>query len=206
MSFINPEVDLERLPRFDEVQLRRLDARYPRVVLGVTVAFELAALLVAFVVAFGNPEGRLVFASGAGLTLAIGAVFIAAGLAWFAHKSASVIRYAVREHDVILRSGVFWKQETIQPIRRIQHVEQLQGPVARRFGLYKIKLYSAGTAQSAFEIPGLDAPTAARVRQSILSLRESTVSEPPSQRSDGRRAGDARPALDTAGSPRADDA
>ncbi len=102
-------------------------------------------------------------------------------LAWYAYKSASVIRFAVREHDVILHKGVFFKRETIQPVRRIQHVEQMQGPVARRFGLAKIRLFSAGTAHFAFEIPGLDAPTAARLRQSILSLRAS-------QRADARRA------------------
>ncbi len=175
MTFTNTAVDLETLPRFDDAELRRPDARYPVVVLGIVLAAELAALAAALVLVTLEPEARAGLSTPPGVLALLGALLLAAGIAWFAHKAASVIRYAVREHDVILCSGVFWRRETIQPIRRIQHVEQLQGPVARRFGLSKVRLFSAGTAHFAFEIPGLDAEKAAQLRQAILTLRESKL-------------------------------
>jgi hypothetical protein len=98
-------------------------------------------------------------------------------LGWFSHKSASVIRYAIREHDVIVHAGVFWKKETVQPIRRIQHVEQHQGPIDKRYGLYELKLFSAGTGQFTFRIPGLDATAAARIKQFILEVQQDDWSD-----------------------------
>lgn len=175
--FTNIEVDLEALPRFDDVEFRRPDARYPLVVLGIVLAFELVGALAVAVLVGVEPEARTALSSLPGLLIPAGAVALMAALAWYAHKAASVIRYCVREHDVVLHSGVFWRRETIQPIRRIQHVEQLQGPVARKFGLSKIRLFSAGTAHFAFEIPGLDADKAARLRQAILTLRESKLAD-----------------------------
>lgn len=176
MSFVNNEVDLEALPRFEDVELRRVDPRHPLIVLGIALAYEFAAMLAVALVLLSNPAPRGAWLSPPVLLIVLGVLSLAAAIAWYAYKSASVIRYAVRDHDVIVQSGVFWKRETIQPIRRIQHVEQLQGPVARRFGLSRIKLFSAGTGHSAFEIPGLQAQTAAQVRQSLLNLRESKLS------------------------------
>lgn len=201
MTFTNIEVDLAALPRFDDVDFRRPDARYPVLVLAIALAFELAALLAAVVLIGVEPEARAAWSGMPGMLIALGALALMVAIAWYAHKAASVIRYAVREHDVILRSGVFWRRETIQPIRRIQHVEQLQGPVARRFGLSKIRLFSAGTAHFAFEIPGLDADEAARLRQAILMLRESKLADA------DRRHGDARGVdadVDEAGATRTD--
>lgn len=175
MSFTNVQVDLDALPRYDTVEFRRVDPRYAPIVLGLAVSFETVMLLVVAGILLTIPEPRALLTSARGALVVAGALSLAALVAWFAHKSASVIRYAVREHDVIVRKGVFFKRETIQPIRRIQHVEQLQGPVARRFGLYSIRLFSAGTAHFAFEIPGLGAETAARLRQAILKLRESKL-------------------------------
>jgi len=167
MSFTNLQVDLDTLPRFDAVRFQTLHACYPRIVLGLAVAFEIPALLgAAFVLLAASPPAAIRSSIGAALLLA--AVFVA----WLAHKSASVMRYAVRRHDVVLRTGVFWRKETVQPIKRIQHVEQVQGPVDKKFGLSKIKLFSAGTGHVTFEIPGLDAEMAAAIKRYILSYHE----------------------------------
>ena len=178
MGFSNVQIDLDSLPRFDRVAFQRVDPRHKRVVLALTLALELAVLLVLFSVISSSPDGRAVFTSPSGVLIMLGLLLVAAALAAFAYASASVIRYAVREHDVIVHKGVFFQRETLQPIRRIQHVEQLQGPIARRFGLYSIRLFSAGTARFTFEIPGLSADTAARLRQAILKLREEKLAEP----------------------------
>lgn len=177
MSFANLQVPLESLPRFAVVELCGLHPRYARVVLGVALAFEALAFVVVTVLLFA------VLVPNAGLPIAIASLIhglVAAlliFLGWFSHKSASVIRYAIREHDVIVHSGVFWKKETVQPIRRIQHVEQHQGPIDKRYGLYELKLFSAGTGQFTFRIPGLDATAAARIKQFILEVQQDDWSD-----------------------------
>jgi hypothetical protein len=177
MSFANLQVQLGSLPRFAAVEFHELHPRYARVVLGVALAFETLALMAVTVLLFA------VLVPNAGLPVAIAslayglviALFLFLG--WFSHKSASVIRYAIREHDVIVHSGVFWKKETVQPIRRIQHVEQHQGPIDKRYGLYELKLFSAGTGQFTFRIPGLDATAAARIKQFILEVQQDDWSD-----------------------------
>jgi hypothetical protein len=177
MSFTNLQVPLESLPRFAAVEFHKLHPRYARVVLGVALAFEAMAFVVVTVLLFA------VLVPKAGLPIAIASLIdglVAAllfFLGWFSHKSASVIRYAIREHDVIVHSGVFWKKETVQPIRRIQHVEQHQGPIDKRYGLYELKLFSAGTGQFTFRIPGLDATAAARIKQFILEVQQDDWSD-----------------------------
>jgi hypothetical protein len=168
MSFTNAAVDLESLPRFDEVALHRLDPRYPRLVLAVALIVELPALIGATLIVFLVPPIPLP------LRIAIeGAVLgVLAFVPWLAFRWVSAIRYAVREHDVIRRSGLFWQTEIVQPIKRIQHVEQTQGPLDKWFGLSTIKLYSAGTGNVTLRIPGLEAATAAAIGRLILSFHE----------------------------------
>jgi hypothetical protein len=189
MSFANLQVSVESLPKFSAVELRRLDPRYARVALGVAFCFEVPVLVVVAVLLFGVIVPRADLPVFAGL-LIFGAVIAGlALLAWFVHEAASVMRYAVRERDVIVRSGVFWKQETVQPIRRIQHVEQHQGPVDKRFGLYELKLFSAGTGHFTFRIPGLDAAAASRIKQFILDFQEADWDDDP----EGEHAGGGHP-------------
>lgn len=180
MTFTNVEIDLDTLPRSADVEYHDLDPRYARVVLGVVLAFEAPVFAFAVILFVGAASRGGAAATAAGLLLAAVALILGF-LAWFSYKSARVIRYALREHDVIVQSGVFWKKETVQPIRRIQHIEQHQGPIDKRFGLYELKLFSAGTAYLTFRIPGLDAETASRIRQFILKVQEDgwAAEEPP---------------------------
>lgn len=173
MSFTNNPVDPETLPRFEAVELVRLSPRYaPLVLVTSIVAWSVLALgiIIAGVVLDGL--GEVIFSSGALRFFSVGAAVIAF-LIWFMWKTASVIRYAVRDEDVIVRTGIFWRKETIQPIARIQHVEQTQGPLEKRFGLYTLKLFSAGTGHVTFQIPGLAARTAARIKRFLLDKSRS---------------------------------
>jgi membrane protein YdbS with pleckstrin-like domain len=168
MSFTNPDVDLAVLPRFDEARLHALDPRYARLVLGLAALVEVPAVVVVAVVV--SLLDRIPVPGRVAIVLGVFALL--AAVAWFAHEAASVIRYAARRHDVIVRSGVFWTKEAVQPIKRIQHVEQVQGPLDKRFGLSTLKLFSAGTGYATFQIPGLDVETAAALSRFILSFHE----------------------------------
>lgn len=168
MTFSNLQVALTDLPTFETVEFGMLDPSYARLV-----------LLIALVV-----EGLLI---GVGVTLwllleipselreqstNIGAVALSAMalLDLFCFKSARAIKYSIRDHDLVMKSGLFWQKEVIQPIRRIQHVELTRGPLEKRLGLAKIHLYSAGTSGATFTIPGLRLLTAARIRRYVLRV------------------------------------
>ncbi len=167
MSFVNAAVDLDSLPRAEETPFHAVASRYPRMVLGLALIVEVPVFVAAAVFALIAP-----IPLPARVALVLAALAMLSGIAWYKHRAASVIRYAVRQHDVIVRTGVFWRKETVQPIGRIQHVEQAQGPLDKRFGLTTLRLYSAGTGHMTFRIPGLESDAAARMSAFILDFAD----------------------------------
>lgn len=85
--------------------------------------------------------------------------------------------YALRDHDLSFRSGLWFVTVVTQPIVRIQHVELNQGPVERRYDLTNLLAFSAGGQQHTFSIPGLKRSEAERLRQFILQHRDSRNDE-----------------------------
>lgn len=174
MSFSNTQLDIDDLPRFEAVRLARLSPKYAPVVLGVAAVFWIVVVSGVLIAgALIDPVGQAIFSLEALPSFGIAAVVLCLML-WYRWKAASVIRYAVRDQDVIVHTGVFWRRETIQPVVRIQHVEQTQGPVDKRFGLYTLKLFSAGTGHVTFQIPGLTARTAAKLKRFLLEKTRAT--------------------------------
>lgn len=82
-------------------------------------------------------------------------------------------RYALREHDVLLVHGVFWRTRRSIPRSRIQHVDVQSGPIDRAYGLADLTLYTAGADDEENQIPGLRVEDAEALRDALL--RENPV-------------------------------
>ncbi|MDH4072372.1 MAG: PH domain-containing protein [Gammaproteobacteria bacterium] len=85
--------------------------------------------------------------------------------------------YAVRERDILYRSGVFWHTVTAVPYNRIQHVEKSTTPLDRRFQLANLKLFTAGGAGGDLTIRGLPVRTAEKLRAYILDRTGTAVEQ-----------------------------
>lgn len=162
MSFSNLEMEISDLPTFDGLAFNELAGIYARIRMRIAFVAGVLLLLGSMV-----PTWRYVW-----LVIPIGLVLVALMTlhSWFA---ASAKRYAIREHDLVFESGLFWKSQTIQPLRRVQHVEIARGPIDKRAGLAKVKLFSAGSNAATFAIPGLPLADAERIREFSLSHKES---------------------------------
>ena len=93
-------------------------------------------------------------------------------LLWFcmvAGLDARRRRWAVREHDLIYRSGLIWQRTVIVPFSRIQHVETASGPVERAMGLMRVKCFTAGGLTADVVVEGLERELARQVRQHLLA-------------------------------------
>lgn len=163
--FENPEIALENLPRADHVEWQALDRRFVRRQ-QVRGLMNVAVLAVAAVV-FQFLRQRLgsdLPAWGAWLIVAV----VAAGfLAW---PVVSVPRkgFALRDRDLVYRTGVLWRSVTAVPFNRVQHVETASTPLDRRFGLASLQLYTAGSSGGDLKIDGLPADAAERMRVFVL--------------------------------------
>ncbi len=103
---------------------------------------------------------------GASVALLLVALQLVLALVWPGLAYAA-LRYAVREHDLIVERGVLFRQVVCVPLSRIQHVDTRQGPVERLFGLSQLLVYTAAGMAADAAIPGLDESAAAALRDSL---------------------------------------
>ena len=82
----------------------------------------------------------------------------------------SAFRYAVRDADLLVQSGVLFRRWSSIPHNRIQHVDTRQGPLERAFGLSRLLVFTAAGMSADGSIPGLRTEEAERLRD-VLSRR-----------------------------------
>lgn len=85
--------------------------------------------------------------------------------------------YALREKDVVYKTGWLWRHMTTVPFNRVQHVSIDQGPVERNFNLSKLKIFTAGGTASDMTIPGLRPETAEFLKEFIVKKTQSDEEE-----------------------------
>ncbi|HUF22832.1 MAG TPA: PH domain-containing protein [Vicinamibacterales bacterium] len=83
-------------------------------------------------------------------------------------RSYARYSYRIDEAGIEIRSGVVFRRVTTVPRMRVQHTDVAQGPVARRFGLGTLVVYTAGTQYSRVALPGLEYGTAVAIRDTLL--------------------------------------
>ncbi len=163
--FENPEIALEDLPAADDVDWQALDPRFVR-------RQQVRGLLNAAVLAVGALvlqvlKRRLEF-DAAAWTAWIVVAAVAAGAVLGPLVSVPRKGYALRDKDMVYRSGVFWRRVTAVPFNRVQHVETASTPLDRHFGLASLQLYTAGSSGGDLRVDGLPADAALRMRVFVL--------------------------------------
>ncbi len=105
--------------------------------------------------------------------LAYACIFVFFGLLATYHFFADpLIQFALRENDLNLQSGLFFRSLVSQPILRIQHIELKRGPIERKVKLASLQVFSAGGISHTFSIPGLEYEEAIKLRKFILEHRD----------------------------------
>jgi uncharacterized protein len=171
--FDNSEIALDELPAADKLEWRNLDSRYAR-------RLQLQALISTAVMAVGIlvvqlmplPIDRRLFVPG---WLVVGVIGLF-GVLW---PLFSVPRkgYAIRDKDIVYRSGVIWRTVTAVPFNRIQHVETSSTPLDRRFAQAGLQLFTAGGSGGDLKIEGMPADVAERLRLFVLEKAGAPVEQ-----------------------------
>lgn len=167
--FENSEISIEDMPRADSVTWLDMDPNFTRrlitqsVIALVTVSIGIAILQLVFGIAFAD-EGLQINLGWLWLIVPLLAVPL---IAW-PLISVPRIGYAIRDKDIIYKSGVFWHTVTAIPFNRIQHVEKSSTPLDRRFGISSLQLFTAGGSGGDLKIHGLPVEQAESLRAYIL--------------------------------------
>jgi membrane protein YdbS with pleckstrin-like domain len=110
-----------------------------------------------------SPQYELILGGVCLGVLAIG--LLAPPLAW------ARWRYGYLGDLLLMRYGILFVEERAVPVRRMQHVDLVRGPIERLFGLATLVVFTAGNEGSAFRVPGLLVGRAQELRDRIVEAR-----------------------------------
>jgi len=169
-EFTNENQNVLSLPSVEDIDLHPLQKSYLLAQILSTFLFLLIPTIGCSLLYFIQPEELPV-----GLPSQIFPMVFGLISAWFLISAFSKVlgfrhkAYGLREKDILYRSGLIWRNETIVPFNRIQHVELGQGPIERLFSLSRIRVFTAGGSQSDLVIPGLTTENAQRIKTYLVN-------------------------------------
>ena len=162
MEFHNPPILVNELPRAEAIELQPLERKYLSVMLRRWILFWGAILAIAAVAWFIFLEtvlwAAILFAVVA-VPAIIHRLIIQAGF--------RIKGFAIREHDLLYRSGWLVEELKVVPYNRIQNCSVEAGLIERRLGLAAIHIFTAGSGDADLEIPGLTQENADTIRKLI---------------------------------------
>jgi membrane protein YdbS with pleckstrin-like domain len=176
--FENAGIQPEDLPTVESVEWQGMDTKFVRRKLTESaigfsfVVIGIGSLQTIFNTAFADQDVTISFGW-------LWLVPLVLGMALFGWPLVSVPKkgYAVRDRDIIYKSGVFWRTVTAIPFNRIQHVEKSSTPLDRRFQIASLQLFTAGGTGGDLKIHGLSAKTAEKLRNFILEKIGSSIEQ-----------------------------
>ncbi|WP_406827350.1 PH domain-containing protein [Pedobacter sp. KACC 23697] len=167
ISFTNETVNLEHLPKYEEVLLKQPHSSYWKII---------CINLVIFFVLLGIGTGSLLLFVTEIRPNAVWIVplyFILTAVFFLLFRLSFKKRgYAIRTHDVIYKSGVIAESTTIVPLNRIQHIELNEGLFSRMYKLGSLQLFTAGGQTGHIHISGIAIEEAKNIRDLLLKKLE----------------------------------
>jgi uncharacterized protein len=88
---------------------------------------------------------------------------------FFPPRTYRTTRWRLNERGFDIRRGVWWKKEITVPRARVQHTDVHQGPLARKFGIAKLVVHTAGTHEASVELDGLNHQIATQIRDILIA-------------------------------------
>jgi membrane protein YdbS with pleckstrin-like domain len=165
MQFQNLQVDWQQLPRAAAIEMKPIERSYLKVLYltwGIFYFILLAALTLCYVF-IEEMQTPVWIATGIGSFIFVTACSFILITASFRRKA-----YAVREKDVIYRTGWIFQKLHIIPFNRVQHCVVQSGPIERKFGLAGISIYTAAANVHDISIKGLRPDDAESLKTFIL--------------------------------------
>lgn len=148
--FTNEVIDLDLLPKYEDIQLGQPHPDYWKIIcINLFIFFGLLGITVGLLLFFID-EVKANAKWIIPLYLALLAIFFLLFRASFKKRG-----YAIRTHDVIYKSGIIAESTTIVPLNRIQHIELNEGIFSRMYKLGSLQIFTAGGQTGHIHISGI---------------------------------------------------
>lgn len=166
MDFQNNQINLLALPSSENIIYEKLDPAYRKVSIYITIIIFICILLIYLGIGLVREE---LFSFPIILLAMVLWSLLTGFFIFLAIKGYEFEGYAIRQKDILYKSGMFFRSTIIVPFNRVQHCEMEQGPIDRLFGLAEISLFTAGGSSSDLSIPGLTQKRANELKNFITN-------------------------------------
>ncbi len=174
MNFENLEIEVSQLPKAEELGFTSLHPDYKAVrLLANLVFFIVLAIGGLLVISFGGFFTNLL---AWGLYFLVLTAYVSLTLLIII-KGFSRKGFALRQHDIVFKSGYLFFTQTAMPFHRIQHCELSQGPIEKLYNLCRLNIFTAGGDDSDLVIPGIEFAQGEQLRDFILGKVSSTAND-----------------------------
>lgn len=163
LNFTNETIDLDQLPKYQETKLSAPHSSYWKVIL--------INLLLTFLIFSGILTALLVLiVELRDFIITICSIYLVFWLLLFVLYRASFKKrgYALREKDIIYKSGIIAETTTIIPLNRIQHVALDEGLFSRMYGLATLQLFTAGGQTGHMHVAGIETEKAKIIKEALV--------------------------------------
>ncbi|WP_113663128.1 PH domain-containing protein [Pedobacter nanyangensis] len=161
--FTNETIDLNTLPKYEETTLANPDPKYWKViVINLFIFLLLIAIGLGIFILF-NESVRINWILWTSLYIIFAALLYLISRASFKKRG-----FALREKDVLYKSGIVAEKTTIIPLNRIQHVALNEGMFSRMFGLGTLQIYTASGSSGDMHIAGIEIEQAKAFKEALV--------------------------------------
>jgi len=161
--FTNETIDIQQLPKYEETALTAPASKYWQVMLINLIIFTLLSGGGLAIFILIDEKMRANWAIFIGLFVLI--IIVLFLLYWASFKRRG---FALREKDIIYKSGVIAETTTIVPLQRIQHVALNEGFLSRIFKLGTLHIYTAGGSSGEIRIAGVPIEQAKAMKEALV--------------------------------------
>lgn len=164
-NFTNETLNLNSLPKFEEVNFSSLHKNYIKVVyINIAITLMIFAVGIGVLLYFNEELQNTLSYSISGISYLVFALIV------FFSSIASVKKrgFAVREKDILYKRGLISTTTTMIPFNRIQHVAMHEGAFSRIFDLAQIQIFTAGGNSSDIKISGIEKEKAENIKELLM--------------------------------------
>lgn len=165
--FTNETIDIQQLPKNEETALTAPASKYWQIIVInlIIFLFIIGAGLATLILAKEEIKSNWFIFTG---------IFVAFAAFLFLLFRASYKRrgFALREKDVLYKSGIIAETTVIVPLTRIQHVALYEGFLSRMFHLGTLQIYTAGGSSGEIRIAGVPIEQAKAWKEALVQRLE----------------------------------
>lgn len=162
-NFTNEVIDIDQLPKYEEITLTSPHQKYWNViVINICIFFLICGLCLAALLLFKKAVKPYLYVALIAYVVILVATFI---LYYLSFKKRG---FALREKDIIYKSGIIAESTKIIPLNRIQHVALDEGLFSRFYQLATLEIHTAGGSSGHMQIAGIPLENAKMIKEALM--------------------------------------